>query len=83
MYLAKVRVMLKPTVNDPEGITIARALKRLDFSSVDSLRTGKYFELRLDASTPAEAEKQVDEMCSKLLANPVIETYSFDLEPVQ
>ena len=81
MFLAKVRVMLKPTVNDPQGITIARALKRLDFGSVNSLRTGKYFELRIDAGTAAEAEKQVDEMCRKLLSNPVIETFSFDVEP--
>lgn len=80
MYLAKVRVMLKPTVNDPEGITIARALKRMEFDSVESLRTGKYFELRLNADSEADAKKQVDDMCSKLLANPVIETYSFDLE---
>lgn len=81
MFLAKVRVMLKPTVNDPEGITIARALKRLKFDSVDSLRTGKYFELKIDAATAAEAEKQVDEMCRKLLANPVIETFSFEVSP--
>ena len=81
MFLAKVRVMLKPTVNDPEGITIARALKRLDFSSVESLRTGKYFELRIDASTTEDATKQVDDMCRKLLSNPVIETFSFDVEP--
>ena len=82
MYLAKVRVMLKPTVNDPEGITISRALRRLEFDSVDSLRTGKYFELRLNAASESDAKQQVDEMCSKLLANPVIETYSFDLELV-
>ena len=81
MFLAKVRVMLKPTVNDPQGITIARALKRLDFGSVNSLRTGKYFEFRIDAATADEAGKQVDEMCRKLLVNPVIETYSFDVEP--
>ena len=82
MFLAKVRVMLKPTVNDPEGITIARALKRLEFDSVDSLRTGKYFELRVNADSASDAEKQVDEMCKKLLSNPVIETYSFDLVAV-
>ena len=83
MFLAKVRVMLKPTVNDPEGITIARALKRLEFESVDSLRTGKYFELKIDADSQPEAEKQVEDMCRKLLANPVIETFSFDVEPAQ
>ncbi len=82
MFLAKIRVTLKPTVNDPEGLTIARALKRLEFESVESLRTGKYFEVRLNEPDREAAEAQVGEMCEKLLANPVIERYSFELESV-
>ncbi len=82
MFLAKVRVTLKPTVNDPEGITIARALGRLGFDSVESVRSGKYFEVKLDQAEKADAEQQVQEMCQKLLANPVIERFSFEVEPV-
>lgn len=82
MFLAKVRVTLKPTVNDPEGITIARALDRLGFDSVESVRSGKYFEVKLDQAEKADAEQQVQEMCQKLLANPVIERFSFEVEPV-
>lgn len=82
MFLAKVHVSLKPTVNDPQGITIARALDRLGFDSVDSLRAGKYFEVKLHSDDRDKAEADVQQMCDKLLANPVIETYSFELETV-
>ena len=81
MYLAKIRVTLKPTVNDPQGKTIAGALGRLGFDTVESLRAGKYFEVKIDESNQAEAMGQVEAMCKQLLSNPVIERYEFDLEP--
>lgn len=81
MYLAKVHVTLKPTVNDPQGLTIARALGRLGFDGVESLRAGKYFELRVHGDDLAAAESDVKSMCEKLLANPVIETFTYALEP--
>ncbi len=82
MYLAKVYVILKPTVNDPQGLTIKGALHNLGFTSVEDVRAGKYIEVKLEEKDLASARRQVDEMCSKLLANPVIETYRFDLEKV-
>jgi phosphoribosylformylglycinamidine synthase PurS subunit len=82
MFLAKVHVSLKPTVNDPQGLTIARALDRLGFDSVDSLRAVKYFELKIEGDDKAAAEADVKSMCEKLLANPVIETFIYELEPV-
>ncbi len=80
MYLARVYVTLKPTVNDPQGITIRGALHSLGFEDVESVRAGKYLEVSLAAKDRAEAEKQLTEMCRKLLANPVIEDYRFELE---
>jgi phosphoribosylformylglycinamidine synthase len=80
MFLARVYVTLKPTVNDPQGLTIRGALHALGFTAVESVRAGKYLELRLDATDRAHAEAQVTEMCRKLLANPVIEDFRFDLE---
>jgi len=80
MYLARVYVTLKPTVNDPQGITILGALHSLGFSDVGSVRAGKYLEVRLDAKDRKQAEKQLGEMCHKLLANPVIEDSRFELE---
>ncbi len=80
MYLARVSVTLKPTVNDPQGITIRGALHSLGFADVESVRAGKYLEVSLAAKSRAQAEKQLTEMCRKLLANPVIEDYRFELE---
>lgn len=76
-FLARVYVSLKPTVNDPEGITIGRALESLGFDEVAMVRAGRYFEITLTAKDQERADRQVDLMCSRLLANPVIETYSF------
>lgn len=81
-YLARVYVSLKPTVNDPEGITIAGALAALGFSDVEGVRSGRFFQVTLASRDEASAREQVDQMCSRLLANPVIETYSFELDAV-
>jgi phosphoribosylformylglycinamidine synthase len=80
MYLARVYVTLKPTVNDPQGLNIKGALHSLGFADVESVRAGKYLEMRLDAKDKKRAEKQLTEMCRKLLANPVIEDSRFELE---
>jgi phosphoribosylformylglycinamidine synthase PurS subunit len=82
MYLAKVYITLKPTVNDPQGLTIKGALHNLGFSSVEDIRAGKYIELKIAEKDTAAARNQVDDMCRKLLANPVIESYRFDLEKI-
>lgn len=80
MYLARVYVTLKPAVNDPPGLTIRGGLHSLGFTSVESVRAGKYMEIRLEAASAAEAEAAVTEMCRKLLANPVIEDFRFTVE---
>ncbi|GBD13912.1 Phosphoribosylformylglycinamidine synthase subunit PurS [bacterium HR24] len=81
VYLARVYVTLKPTVNDPQGLTIRGALHDLGFRAVESVRAGKYLELRLEADGQQDAERQVEEICRLLLANPVIEVYRFQVEP--
>jgi phosphoribosylformylglycinamidine synthase PurS subunit len=80
MYLAKVYITLKPTVNDPQGLTIKGALHNLGFTSVEDVRAGKYIEVRIKENNLSKAKEQVNEMCRKLLANPVIEKYSFEME---
>jgi len=79
-YLARIDITLKKAVNDPQGNTIGDALHSLGFSDVGSVRAGKYMEIRLDAADKATAEAQVTEMCRKLLANPVIEDFRFEIE---
>lgn len=78
-FIAQVLVSLKPTVNDPEGITIGGALASLGFEGVTGVRSGRYFQVTLSAPDAKAAGAQVDQMCARLLANPVIETYSFEL----
>jgi phosphoribosylformylglycinamidine synthase PurS subunit len=83
MYLAKIYVTLKPTVNDPQGLTVKGGLHTLGFDKVQSVRVGKYIQVRLDDADASQAEEQVREMCRKLLANPVIEDFRFELEQVK
>jgi len=80
MYKAKINVTLKKTVLDPQGKTVLHALETLGFKEAKDLRAGKYFELALDASSREKAEASVRAMCDKLLINPVIEEYSFEIE---
>jgi len=79
-WLARVHVTLKPVVNDPQGLAVLGGLQQLGHGNVSGVRLGKYLELRLAAADQASAEAQVDEMCRRLLANPVIEDYRFSLE---
>jgi phosphoribosylformylglycinamidine synthase len=81
-YLARVYVSLKPTVNDPQGLTIADGLRSLGFAAVEGVRAGKYIEVRLSADGAEAARASVDSMCDRLLANPIIESYRFDVEEV-
>ena len=79
-YLAKVNITLKPTVNDPQGLTIKGALHNLGFQSVSSVRAGKYMEIQIEEKDAGKAWELVQEMCHKLLANPVIENFRFEIE---
>ena len=82
MYFARVFISLKPTVNDPQGKTIQGGLSQLGFDTVQSVRAGKYMEIRLDEDSESSASEKISEMCDKLLANPIIENYRFELEKV-
>lgn len=79
-FVARVYVTLKPTVNDPAGSTIAGALQSLGFASVEAVRAGRFFLLTVAAPGKGAAEMLVDQMCARLLANPVIETYSYEVD---
>ena len=72
---ARVHIMLKNGVLDPQGQAVRHALGTLGFEGVEGVRQGKVIELDLIETDRAAAEKRVGEMCEKLLANTVIETY--------
>ena len=79
-YLAEVRVTPRGGLLDPEGKAVQNALHSLDFVQVEEVRMGRLIRIRLSASSPEDALVQVDEMCRKLLANPVTEDYEMALE---
>ncbi len=80
MLTAKIYVTLKPGVLDAQGDTVKSALETLGFRGVGDVRIGKFLVIRLDGNAREQAAAQVEEMCRRLLANPVIEDYSFELE---
>jgi phosphoribosylformylglycinamidine synthase subunit PurS len=77
---ARVQVRLKDGVLDPQGAAIGRALAQLGFVGVREVRQGKMIEMQLDDTDRAEAEARVRAMCERLLANPVIETYTVTID---
>jgi phosphoribosylformylglycinamidine synthase len=74
-FVAEVRVMLKPSVNDPQGLSIRNALHTLGFAAVRDVRAGKVLVVTVDAPDEAAARQTAIDMAEKLLANPVIEVY--------
>lgn len=76
---ARVHVMLKNGVLDPQGEAVRHALGTLGFQGVSAVRQGKVIDLDLAATDRASAEAEVKAMCEKLLANTVIETYSVEI----
>ena len=79
-WTAHVRVTLKAAVNDPQGLAIRGGLHQLGFDTVGSVRAGKFFEIQLDAATRDEAELLVADMGRRLLANSVIEDFTYELD---
>jgi phosphoribosylformylglycinamidine synthase PurS subunit len=78
-YEARVEITHLPGIADPQGATIERALPALGYDNVTQVRVGKSIRLEIDAPDEAAAHAQVDEMCRRLLANPVIEGYAIEL----
>jgi phosphoribosylformylglycinamidine synthase subunit PurS len=76
----KVRVLvrLKPGILDVQGAAVKRALGGLGFTDVADLRVGKVIEVDVDAASSADARARVDEMCRRLLANPILEDYAIE-----
>ena len=78
---AKIYITFKDGVLDPQGKAVHHALKDLGYNEVSGIQMGKYLELTMDGVSREETEIRVTEMCEKLFANTVIESYRFTIEP--
>ena len=76
---AKVYITPKAGILDPQGLTIERSLPALGFEGVSNVRVGKYIELELPGGGDADAGDKLDRMCRKLLTNPIIEDFEYEL----
>ena len=77
---AHVYITLKPGLLDAQGKTIKSALESLGFLGINDVRMGKYIQIELDGNSEASVKQEVEQMCQKLLANPVVETYRIEVE---
>jgi phosphoribosylformylglycinamidine synthase len=76
---AKIIVMPKKTVLDPQGKTVKHALESIHFTGIKDVRIGKFIEVELTGHNKAAVKKKINEACHKLLSNPVIEDYEFTI----
>ena len=82
MYTAKIFVRHKKGILDPQGKTIKDALHAMNYSSVAEVKIGKLIDLRFDAKNMDEARSKLNDMCKQLLANPVVEQYTLEIEEI-
>jgi phosphoribosylformylglycinamidine synthase len=82
MYKAKITVLLRPAILDVQGKAVESALHNLGYAGVEHVRMGKSVTMDVNASNESEAKRIVEEACQKLLSNPIIEDFSFQLEAV-
>jgi len=77
---AKIFIMLKKGILDPQGKAVQQALQSFGYDGLEGVRVGKYLEINITDRSKAVAEREVREMCEKLLANTVIEEYRFEVD---
>ena len=77
---ARVHIFYKDSVFDPQGNTVAESLRRMGFKDVQNVRVGKVVDIYFEKGTPSQANRDLQKMCSELLANPVIESFKYEVE---
>ena len=83
MFKAKVIIKRRPSILDPQGKAVEKGAELLGLTNIKDTRIGKYIEFNVDAESKIDAEKEVNDYCKKLLANPIMEDYEFSLEKVK
>ncbi len=79
-YTARIHVTLRPSILDPQGKAVEHAIATLGVQSVHDVRIGKFIELKVEGGSEAEARQKTEQVCRKLLANPVMEDYTFEIQ---
>jgi phosphoribosylformylglycinamidine synthase PurS subunit len=82
VFHATIQITLRPSILDPQGKAVAHAIGTLGVAGVKDVRMGKHVEVTFDGLTEAEARRATEEICKKLLANPVMEDYRFVVEKI-
>ena len=82
IYQVQIKVMPLKDLLDPQGKAVTGSMKNIGLASIDGVRIGRHVRLFVEASSASEAEKMVDEACRKLLANQIMESYTFKVEEV-
>ncbi len=83
MFKAKVIIKRRPSILDPQGKAVEKGAELLGLTNIKDTRIGKYIEFNVDTNSKEEAEKEVNDYCKKLLANPIMEDYEFSLEEIE
>jgi len=83
LFRAKVIIKRRPSILDPQGKAVEKGAQHLGLTNIRNTRIGKYIEFDVLSDNRAEAEKEVNDYCNKLLANPIMEDYEFTLEEVK
>lgn len=79
MYSAKIKVTLRKSILDPQGKAVEHSIQSLGYNNIVDTRIGKYIELNINSNSDEEARVITDDICKKLLANPVMEDYTFEV----
>lgn len=79
MFTAQIKITLRKSILDPQGKTVEHSIQSMGYNNIKNTRIGKYVELKIDAASEEEASRITGEICKKLLANPVMEDYTFQI----
>lgn len=79
MFTSKINISIRKSILDPQGKAAENSLRALGFNSIEDTRIGKYIELKINVKSKDEAERITRSACEKLLANPVMEDFSFEI----
>ena len=83
MFKAKVIIKRRPSILDPQGKAVEKGAELLGLTNIKDTRIGKFIEFNVDTDNKNDAEKEVNDYCKKLLANPIMDDYEFSLEEVE